>query len=103
MFKNKNKNKSKLLVLSCLVSTPVTAIHSAAPQTDDLFFSASAFSGLPFSSFLPSLLRKVTFFLLCASGLQCLGLSLSAMCKCAGHEGQGYKTQPFPSQGALFC
>lgn len=38
MFKNKNKNKSKLLVLSCLVSTPVTAIHSAAPQTDDLFF-----------------------------------------------------------------
>lgn len=50
-----------MLVLSCLVSSPVTASHSAAPQTNDLFFlSASNFSGLPpflLSPFFPSLFK----------------------------------------------
>lgn len=93
----KKQNKSRLLVLSFLVSSPVTTIHSAALQTNDLFFLLLTSQACPSPLFsLPSFSLKVTFFLLCASGLQCLGLLLSAFsASVQDMRGRALKHSPF--------
>lgn len=52
------KKKSRLLLLSCLVISPVPTIHTAPPQTDELFFllltSQACTSPLPVSLLLSS-------------------------------------------------
>lgn len=56
-----SKKKSRLLLLSCLVISPVPTIHTAAPQTDELFFLllTSQACTSPLSRFLASLFKSL--------------------------------------------
>lgn len=102
MFKKKKKKEIPDL-LFCPVWYPVRCPHCNQPlHKPTISFCLPQTQACPS----PPFSLQVTFFRLSGSGLQCLGLPLSAMCiecKCAGHEGQSSKTQPFPSRGALLC